>query len=117
MYSGYTMYRGTKRLSARARLYATLKDLIRSRGPATAQDLVAALQLPRSRAYRLIQSASRRGVIRAVAHVHTDANRRSLAWDIATEDGEFSWRRSQLIRGRYCSCAAEATAAMGVASA
>lgn len=101
------MYRNGKRLAARAHLYAALRDLIRLRGPATAQDLSMALRLPRSRAYRLIASAARRGVIRAVAHVHTDANRRSMAWDLATEDGEVAWRRSQLLRGRYCTCTAD----------
>jgi len=82
-----------------------LWDCLLQRGPATAHDLAGSLQLSRTETYQVVRKAANRGLIKAVAHVHTDDNHRSLAWDIDSPDRELIWlRHEQRVRGRYCTC-------------
>ena len=92
-----------------ARLGRRAVDALRAylllRGPATAQDLRGSLHLSRAETYQVVRKAAARGLIKVVAHVHTDDNHRSQAWDVDSPDGELLWRRKeQHIRGRYCTC-------------
>ena len=82
----------------------TLRDYLMRHGPATAQDLLGILPLSRAATYQVIRRAANRGLIRAVAHVHSDGNHDPLAWDIDSEDRELLWRRSERLRGRFCTC-------------
>jgi hypothetical protein len=82
----------------------TLHEYLLRHGPATAQDLRGILALSRSATYEVIRRAARRGLIRAVAHVHSDGNHDPVAWDIDSDDRELLWRRSQRLRGRFCTC-------------
>ena len=82
----------------------TLHEYLLRYGPATAQDLRGILSLSRSATYEVIRRAAKRGLIRAVAHVHSDGNHDPVAWDIDSEDRELLWRRSQRLRGRFCTC-------------
>jgi hypothetical protein len=81
-----------------------LRDYLLRHGPATAQDLLGILSLSRAATYQMIRAAASRGFIRPVAHVHSDANHDPLAWDIDSNDLELLWRRSQGLRGRFCTC-------------
>src|SRR5437016_10072883 len=96
-----------------ARTYETLRDYLLHHGPATAQDLFEILALSRAATYQVIRRAATyqvirraasRGLIRAVAHVHSDGNHDPLAWDIDSTDREFLWRRTERLRGRFCTC-------------
>jgi hypothetical protein len=82
----------------------TLHEYLLRYGPATAQDLRGILSLSRSATYEVIRRAAKRGLIRAVAHVHSDGNHDPVAWDIDSDDRELLWRRSQRLRGRFCTC-------------
>ena len=89
----------------RGRTIDALRAYLLLRGPATAQDLRGSLQLSRAETYQVVRKAADRGLIKVVAHVHTDDNHRSQAWDVDSPDGELLWRRQeQHIRGRYCTC-------------
>jgi len=87
-----------------ARTYETLRDYLLHHGPATAQDLLEILALSRAATYQVIRRAASRGLIRAVAHVHSDGNHDPLAWDIDSTDREFLWRRTERLQGRFCTC-------------
>jgi len=82
----------------------TLHEYLLRHGPATAQDLRGILSLSRSATYDVIRRAANRGLIRVVAHVHSDGNHDPVAWDINSDDRELLWRRSQRLRGRFCTC-------------
>jgi transcription initiation factor IIE alpha subunit len=83
----------------------TLWDWLLQRGPATADDVAGSLRLSRTESYQVVRQAAERGLIRVVAHVHTDDNHRTLAWDIDSPDRELVWlRNEQRVRGRYCTC-------------
>jgi len=82
-----------------------LWDCLLQRGPATANDLSGSLQLSRTETYQAVRKAADQGLIKVVAHVHTDDNHRTLAWDIDSPDQELVWlRHEQRVRGRYCEC-------------
>jgi hypothetical protein len=86
-------------------LIEALWNNLLQRGPATVHDLARSLKLSRTEMYQAVRDAADRGLIKAVAHVHTDDNHRSLAWDIDSEDRELVWlRHEQRVRGRYCTC-------------
>jgi hypothetical protein len=87
-----------------ARTYETLRNYLLLHGPATAQDLFEILALSRAATYQVIRRAASRGLIRAVAHVHSDGNHDPLAWDIDSADRELLWRRTERLRGRFCTC-------------
>jgi len=87
-----------------SRACEALRDHLLRNGPATAQDLLGILALSRSGTYQVIRTAARRGLIRAVAHVHSDDNHDPQAWDIDSPDGELLWRREGRLRGRFCTC-------------
>jgi len=87
-----------------ARACETLRDYLLRHGPATAQELLGILALSRAATYQLIRRAANRGLIRAVAHVHSDGNHDPLAWDIDSPDRELLWRRTERLRGRFCTC-------------
>ncbi len=82
----------------------TLHEYLLRYGPATALDLREILSLSRSATYDVIRRAAKRGLIRAVAHVHSDGNHDPVAWDIDSDDRELLGRRSQRLRGRFCTC-------------
>src|SRR5439155_23535502 len=82
-----------------------LWDCLLQRGPATANDLSGRLQLSRTATYQAVRKAADPGLIKVVAHEHTDDNHRTLARDIDSPDQELVWlRQEQRIRGRYCTC-------------
>jgi len=86
-------------------LMEALWDCLLQRGPATANDLSGSLQLSRTETYQAVRKAADQGLIKVVAHVHTDDNHRTLAWDIDSPDPELVWlRHEQRVRGRYCTC-------------
>jgi hypothetical protein len=87
-----------------ARTCETLRDYLLRHGPATAQELHEMLALSRAATYQAIRRAADRGLIRAVAHVHSDGNHDPLAWDIDSADGELLWRRAERLGGRFCTC-------------
>jgi hypothetical protein len=81
-----------------------LHDYLLRNGPATAQDILKILALSRAATYQVIRKAARAGLIRAVAHVHSDGNHDPQAWDIDSPNPELLWRREQRLRGRFCTC-------------
>jgi len=86
-------------------LMEALWECLLQRGPATAHDLAGTLQLSRTEAYQAVRKAADRGLIKVVAHVHTEDNHRTLAWDIDSPDRELVWlRHEQRVRGRYRTC-------------
>lgn len=92
-----------------------LRDYLLRNGPATVRDVLGILAVSRAEAYQIVRRAARLGHIKAVAHVHTDDNHRSVAWDVDSMNGEFVWRRRQeRIRGRYCTCPSRVEQAEGV---
>ncbi|HYT17144.1 MAG TPA: hypothetical protein VEO18_02720 [Thermoplasmata archaeon] len=89
----------------RGRTVDALRACLLLRGPATAEDLRGSLHLSRAETYQVVRKAADRGLIKVVAHVHTDDNHRSLAWDVDSPDRELVWlRHEQRVRGRYCTC-------------
>jgi hypothetical protein len=82
----------------------TLRDYLLHYGPATAQDLLKILALSRAATYEVIRKAARAGLIRPVAHVHSDGNHDPQAWDIDSPNPELLWRRKERLRGRFCTC-------------
>jgi hypothetical protein len=82
----------------------TLRDYLLHHGPATAQDLLTILALSRAATYEVIRKAARAGLIRPVAHVHSDGNHDPQAWDIDSPNPELLWRRQERLRGRFCTC-------------
>ncbi|HEX9566086.1 MAG TPA: hypothetical protein VGA48_00645 [Thermoplasmata archaeon] len=91
------------RLGGRA--VEALRAFLLVQGPATAQDLRGSLHLSRAETYEVVRKAANRGLIKVVAHVHTDDNHRSQAWDVDSPDRELVWlRHEQRVRGRYCTC-------------
>src|SRR2546426_10009406 len=96
---------GGEMTGIRGRTIDALRAYLLLRGPATAQDLRGSLQLSRAETYQVVRKAADRGLIKVVAHVHTDDNHRSQAWDVDSPDGELLWRRrGQHIRRRYFTC-------------
>jgi hypothetical protein len=81
-----------------------LREYLLRHGPATAQDLLGIVALSRAGTYQVIRAAASRGLIRPVAHVHSDGNHDPLAWDIDSADPELLWRRAQRLVGRFCTC-------------
>src|SRR3989442_7339306 len=91
------------RLGGRA--VEALRAFLLVQAPATAQDLRGSLRLSRAEGYEVVRKAANGGFIKVVAHVHTDDNHRSLAWDVDSPDRELVWlRHEQRVRGRYCTC-------------
>ena len=86
------------------RAFETLTEYLRRQGPATAEDILELLDLSRAETYQFIHKALNRGLIRAVAHVHSDRNHQPRAWDIDSPDRELLWLRQERIRGRFCTC-------------
>ena len=95
------------------RAFETLTEYLRRQGPATAQDIVELLHLSRAETYQFIHKALNRGLIRAVAHVHSDRNHQPRAWDIDSPDRELLWLRQERIRGRFCTCVPTGAATPG----
>jgi hypothetical protein len=87
-----------------ARACQALHDYLLRHGPATAQDLLEILALSRAATYEVIRKAARAGLIRPVAHVHSDGNHDPKAWDIDSPNPELLWRRRERLRGRFCTC-------------
>lgn len=81
-----------------------LQEYLRRNGPATAQDLLKILALSRAATYQVIRRAAAQGLIRPVAHVHSDGNHDPRAWDIDSPNPELQWRRQERLRGRFCTC-------------
>jgi hypothetical protein len=81
-----------------------LREYLLRNGPATAQDLLEILALSRAATYQVIRKAAAAGLIRPVAHVHSDGNHDPQAWDIDSPNPELLWRRQQRLRGRFCTC-------------
>lgn len=90
-----------------------LHDYLLRHGPATAQDLLGILALSRAATYEVIRRAAKAGLIRAVAHVHSDGNHDPKAWDINSPNPELLWRRRERLRGRFCTCLPRTSRAMG----
>jgi len=90
-----------------------LRDYLLRHGPATAQDLFGILALSRAATYEVIRKAERAGLIRPVAHVHSDGNHDPLAWDIDSPNPELLWRRKERLRGRFCTCLPKGRSAGG----
>src|SRR3989442_15433729 len=104
------------RLGGRA--VEALRAFLLVQGPATAQDLRGSLHLSRAETYEVVRKAANRGLIKVVAHVHTDDNHRSQAWDVDSPDRELVWlRHEQRVRGRYCTCLPTARRGGGVRAA
>jgi len=98
------------------RAFETLTEYLRRQGPATAQDILELLDLSRAETYQFIRKALNRGLIRPVAHVHSDRNHQPRAWDIDSPDRELLWLRQERIRGRFCTCVPTGAAPPGGSS-
>jgi hypothetical protein len=96
-----------------ARTCQALHDYLLRHGPATAQDLLGILALSRAATYEVIRKAAKAGLIRAVAHVHSDGNHDPKAWDINSANPELLWRRRERLRGRFCTCLPRTSRSMG----
>ena len=76
----------------------------------------ARTDLSRAETYQFIHKALNRGLIRAVAHVHSDRNHQPRAWDIDSPNRELLWLRQERIRGRFCTCVPTGAATPGGSS-
>jgi hypothetical protein len=98
-------FRAPPMTSRTRRAIDTLRTYLLVHGPATVDDVLDVLSLSRAEAYQVVHRAAKQGRIKIVAHVHTDDNHRSQAWDIDSPNGELLWRRhDRWVRGRYCTC-------------
>ena len=79
----------------------------------TLNDYEALLHLSRAETYQFIRKALNRGLIRAVAHVHSDRNHQPRAWDIDSPNRELLWLRQERIRGRFRTCVPAGAATPG----
>lgn len=98
-------FRGPLTTRRTRRAVDTLRNYLFEHGPATVDDVLDVLSLSRAETYQVVRKAAKQGRIKIVAHVHTDDNHRSQAWDIDSPNGELLWRRyDRWVRGRYCTC-------------